>query len=68
MLKSDRFIYKFKRCSYKSKESIKNQINFKLDLSEIKKENPNLELKFQISAIQNVEKNFWFKKTNHWFF
>ena len=33
-------------------------MNFKLDLSEIKKENPNLELKFQISVIQNVEKNF----------
>ena len=34
---------------------MKNQINFKSDLGEIKKENPNLKSKDQISDIKNVQ-------------
>ena len=37
------------------KEVLKSQINFKSDLGEIKKRNPNLKPKDQISIIQNVE-------------
>ena len=37
------------------KEALKSQINFKSDLGEIKKRNPNLKPKDQISIIQNVE-------------
>ena len=40
------------------KEVIKNQINFKPDLGEIRKRNPKLRLVDQISVIQNVEKFF----------
>ena len=39
-------------------EILTNQINFKSDLSEIKKANPNVKLKDQISVIQNVENIF----------
>ena len=41
---------------------MKNQINFKSDLGEIKKENPNLKSKDQISDIKNVQFFFWFKR------
>ena len=34
---------------------MKNQINFKSDLGEIKKENPNLKSRDQISDIKNVQ-------------
>ena len=37
------------------KEVVKNQINSKWDLGEIKKGNPNLKPKDKISVIQNVE-------------
>ena len=40
------------------KEVIKNQINFKPDLGEIRKRNPKLRLVDQISVRQNVEKLF----------
>ena len=40
------------------KEVLKNQINFKSDLGKIKKRNPDLKLKDQISVIQN-SKNFF---------
>ena len=36
------------------KEVVKNQINFKSDVGEIKNGNPNLKSKYQTSAIQNV--------------
>ena len=41
-----------------SKEVLKDQINFKSDLSEIKKENEKSKSKDQISVMQNVEKMF----------
>ena len=37
---------------------LKDQINFKSDISEIKKGNPKSKSKDQISVTQNVEKNF----------
>ena len=40
------------------KEVLKNQVNFKLDLGEIKTENPDLKSEDQISVIQKVEKFF----------
>ena len=39
----------------KTEKSIKNQINFKSDLGEITKGNPDLKSWDQISVIQNVE-------------
>ena len=47
------------------KEALKNQAIFKSDLGEIKKGNPNLKLKDQISVIQNVENFFGFTRKNH---
>ena len=41
------------------KEVVKNQINFKSDVGEIKNGNPNLKSKYQTSAIQNVNILFW---------
>ena len=41
-----------------SKEVLKDQIDFKSDLSEIKKENEKSKSKDQISVMQNVEKMF----------
>ena len=43
------------------KEVLKNQINFKSDLGKIKKRNPDLKLKDQISVIQNSKNFFSFK-------
>ena len=40
------------------KEVLKNQINFKSDLGQIKKWNPNLKSNNQVSVIQNVENFF----------
>ena len=40
------------------KEVLKNQINFKSDLGEIKKENLDLKLKDQVTVIQNVDNFF----------
>ena len=38
-------------------EVLKNQINFKSNLAEIKQENPDLKSKDQINVIQNVQNN-----------
>ena len=40
------------------KEVLKNQINFKSDLGEIKKENVDLKSKGQVTVIQNVDNFF----------
>ena len=50
------------------KEVLKNQINFKSDLGEIKKGNPHLKSKDQISIIQNVENIFDLRGKNTDFF
>ena len=47
---------------------LKNQINFKSDLSEIKKANLNLKSKDQISVIQNVENFFDLREKKFDFF
>ena len=47
-----------------SKEVLKDQINVKSDLSEIKKENEKSKSKDQISVMQNVEKCFDLRKKN----
>ena len=48
----------FKNGNKSPKEVIKNQINFKPDLGEIRKRNPKWRLVDQISVIKNVEKFF----------
>ena len=49
-------LFKYKRDgNIKPNEILKDTINFKSDLSEIKKENPKSKSKDQISVIQNVE-------------
>ena len=49
-------LFKYKRDgNIKPNEILKDRINFKSDLSEIKKENPKSKSKDQISVIQNVE-------------
>ena len=47
------------------KEVLKDQINFKSDLGEIKKGNKKLKSEDQISVIGKV---FWFKRKKYWFF
>ena len=49
------------------KEVLKNQINFKSDLGEIKKGNPNLQSERSNKFNTKRQKKFWFKRKN-WFF
>ena len=53
----DLFIY-LRDGKINPKEVLRNQINFKSDLGEIKKGNPNLKSKDQIRVMQNVEHFF----------
>ena len=55
-------LFKNLRDNINHKKVLKNKINFKSDLDKIKKGNPNLKSKEQISAIQNVEKLFYLRE------
>ena len=61
------FIY-LRDSNINPKEVLQNQINFKSDLGEIKRGNPNLKPKDQISVTQNVEKWFNLREKNVDFF
>ena len=61
-------LFKNLRDNINHKKVLKNKINFKSDLDKIKKGNPNLKSKEQISAIQNVEKLFYLREKINDFF